>query len=252
MDKILTGKVALVTGGSRGLGVAIAGALADQGADVAISYVASDDKAAAVVASLKAKGVRAIAIKSDQADPEAAEPLVARVVGELGKIDILVNNAAIALEGGRIDAKSYDIAEMNRQWAINVGGTLSRIRAAARHLPEGGRIISIGSAMGSRTAYPGSADYAGTKAAIVGFSRGAARDLGRRSITVNVVESGIMETDMMKALAPNGVPPAILDLMALGRIAKVEEIAAAVVFLASPAASYITGSVIAASGGALA
>ncbi|HEX7943421.1 MAG TPA: SDR family oxidoreductase [Phenylobacterium sp.] len=252
MDKLLSGKVALVTGGSRGLGVAIATALADQGADVAISYVASEDKAAAVVADLKTKGVRAIAIKSDQADPAAAEPLIAGVIDQLGKIDILVNNAAIALEGGRIDSKRYDVAEMDRQWAINVGGTLSRIRAAVRHLPEGGRIISIGSAMGSRVGYPGSADYAGTKAAIAGFSRGAARDLGRRGITVNVVESGIMETDMMKALAPNGVPQQILDLMALGRIAKIEEIAAAVVFLASPAASYITGSVIAANGGSLA
>ncbi|HEX7775038.1 MAG TPA: SDR family oxidoreductase [Parvibaculum sp.] len=252
MDKQLAGKVALVTGGSRGLGVAIASALADLGADVAISYIASKDKAEAVVASLKAKGVRAVAIQSDQGDPAAAEPLMASVVAQLGKIDILVNNAAIALQGTRIDEDRYDSAAMDRQWTVNVGGVIANIRAAARLLPEGGRIISIGSGLASRSCWPGAADYAGTKAAIAGFSRGVARDLGPRKITVNVVEAGIMATEMTLALATKGIPQEILNLMALPRMAELNEVAAAVAFLATPAASYITGSVIDANGGMLA
>ena len=252
MDKRLAGKVALVTGGSRGLGVAIASALADEGADVAISYVTSEDKAAAVVASLRARGVRAVAIQSDQGDPATAEPLLARVVEALGGIDILVNNAAISLQGARIVDAAYDVEAMDRQWAVNVAGVLATIRAAVRRLPQGGRIISIGSGLGSRVGWPGAADYAATKAAIAGFSRGVARDLGPRGITVNVVEAGIMETEMTAALATGGVPPAVLNLSAISRPAKVEEVAAAVAFLATPAASFITGSVIDANGGYLA
>jgi NAD(P)-dependent dehydrogenase (short-subunit alcohol dehydrogenase family) len=252
METTLAGKVALVTGGSRGLGVAIASALADQGADVAICFVASDEKAAAIVASLKAKGVRAAAIKSDQGDPASAEPLLANVIKKLGKLDILVNNAAIALQGITIDSPAYDSAAMDRQWAVNTAGVIANIRAAARHLPDHGRIISVGSGLASRTSWPGAADYAGTKAAIAGFSRGAARDLGPRNITVNVVEAGIMETDMTMALAANGIPEGLLSLMSIGRLARLEEVAAAVVFLATPAASYITGSVIEANGGYMA
>src|SRR5437899_2948083 len=150
MDKRLAGKVALVTGGSRGLGVAIASALAEEGADVAISYVASAEKAAAVVESLQAKGARAVAIQSDQGDPATAEPLLARVVEALGGIDILVNNAAISLQGARIGDAAYDVEAMDRQWAVNVAGVLATIRAAVRRLPQGGRIISIGSGLASR------------------------------------------------------------------------------------------------------
>lgn len=251
MDGCLSGKVALVTGGTRGLGVAIATALADQGADVAISYVTSEDKAASVVADLRSRGVRAVAIKSDQGDLAAAEPLLAGVVDQLGRIDILVNNAAISIQGRSIDHPAYDVAAMERQWAVNVGGVIANIRAAARRLPDGGRIISIGSALGSRAGWRGAADYAGTKAAIAGFSRGAARDLGPRNITVNVVQAGMMATDMMAGMVAE-VPPAVLGLMSIGRLAKVEEVAAAVAFLATPSASYITGAVIDANGGYLA
>ena len=251
MGQVLKGKVALVTGGSRGLGAATAVALADEGADVAISYVRSDDKAAAVVADLTSKGVRAVAIKSDQGDPAAAEALIVSVIRQLGKIDILVNNAAVALQGKRIDDPDYDVGAMDWQWTVNAAGVVANIRAAARHLPEGGRIISIGSGLASRVSFPGTSDYAGTKAAIVGFSRGAARDLGPRNITVNVVEAGIMPTDMAAASGLR-VPPNVFDLMAINRMAKVEEVAAAVVFLATPRAGYITGSVIDANGGFLA
>jgi NAD(P)-dependent dehydrogenase (short-subunit alcohol dehydrogenase family) len=252
MDRRLAGKVALVTGGSRGLGVAIAVALADEGADVAISYVAAAEKAATVVTNLKAKGVRAVAIQSDQGDPATAEPLIASVVDQLGKIDIVVNNAAIALQGVRIDDPNYDSAAMDRQWAVNVAGVIATIRAAAPRLPQGGRIISIGSGLGARVGWPGAADYAATKAAIAGFSRGAARDLGPRGITVNVVQAGIMATDMTAAIAVGGIPPGLFDLMAIGRLTELEEVAAAVVFLATPAASHVTGSVIEANGGYLA
>jgi NAD(P)-dependent dehydrogenase (short-subunit alcohol dehydrogenase family) len=155
METTLPGKVALVTGGSRGLGVAIASALVDQGADVAISYVASNEKAAAIVASLTAKGVRAAAIKSDQGDPASAEPLRANVIKKLGKLDILVNNAAIALQGITIDSPAYDSAAMDRQWAVNTAGVIANIRAAARHLPDHGRIISVGSGLARRTSWPG-------------------------------------------------------------------------------------------------
>ena len=249
MGKTLTGKVALVTGGSRGLGAAIAAALADEGADVAISYVASEEKATAVVASLRKRGVRAVAIKADQGDASTAEPLIGTVVEQLGGLDILVNNAAVALQGKTIDDPEIDNAAMDRQWAINTLGVVSTIRAAAKVLPEGGRIISIGTGLASRVAFPGTADYAATKAAIVGYTKGAARDLGARRITVNVVQPGIMETDM-GAGAVDDLPPIVIQSHAIpGRVADVEEVAAAVVFLAGPNADYITGTIIDISGG---
>jgi NAD(P)-dependent dehydrogenase (short-subunit alcohol dehydrogenase family) len=248
MNKILTGKVALVTGGSRGLGAATAAALAEQGADVAISYVASDEKAALVVSALEAKGVRAIAIKSDQADASSSEPLVRSVVERLSQLDILVNNAAVAWQGKTIDDPEIDNAAMDKQWAINTLGAIATIRAAARVLPEGGRIISVGSGLGTRVAFPGTTDYAATKAAIVGYIKGAARDLGPRKITVNVVQPGIMETDM-GAGALDRLPPIVMQSHAIARVATVEEVAAAVVFLAGPDAGYITGSVIDINGG---
>jgi NAD(P)-dependent dehydrogenase (short-subunit alcohol dehydrogenase family) len=251
MTKILTGKVALITGGSRGLGAATARAFADAGADVAISYVASDDRAAAVVKDLEAKGVRALAIKSDQGDPSAAKALIQRVIDHFSKIDILVNNAAVAWQGKTIDDPEIDNAAMDRQWAINVGGVVANIRAAAKYLPDGGRIISIGSGVGTRAGFPGTADYAGTKAALIGYSKGVARDLGPRSITVNVVQAGIMATDMAAASADK-LPPGLLSLHALGRAGRVEEVAAGIVFLASPAASYISGAVLDMNGGYLA
>ncbi|WP_369050403.1 SDR family oxidoreductase [Burkholderia gladioli] len=219
MDKTLQGKVALVTGGSRGLGAATAAALAARGADVAISYVASKEKAEAVVARLRETGVRAVAIRADQGDTGSAEPLVREVLAALGRLDIVVNNAAIAV-----------------------------IRAAARVLPEGGRIISVGSGVGTRVLFAGATDYAATKAAIVGYTRGAARDLGARGITVNVVQAGIMDTDMA-AGARDALPSAVLDSHAIRRIAELDEVAAAIVFLAGPDAGYITGSVIDVNGG---
>ncbi|MBS7699868.1 MULTISPECIES: SDR family oxidoreductase [unclassified Chelatococcus] len=248
MSNILKGKVALVTGGSRGLGAATAEALAAQGADIAISYVASAEKADAVVETLKAKGVRALAIQSDQADMAAAKPLIDKVVAQFGKLDILVANAAIAVQGKTIDDPELDTINLDRQWQINVLGTVAVTRAAAQKLSDGGRIIFIGSGLGSRVPFAGVADYAGTKAAVAGYARGVQRDLGARNITVNVVQPGIMPTDMASAVADK-LPDAIMDLHAIRRIATLDEVAAAVCFLAGPDAGYTSGSILEISGG---
>ncbi len=245
-DAKLKGKVALVTGGSRGLGVAIAHALADEGADVAITYVSSGQKASEVVERLKAKGVHAGAFRTDQGDPTQSEGLIESVVQHFGALDILVNNAAVAHQGKTIDAPDVDNAWLDQMWKVNVAGVIANIRAAAKVLPEGGRIITIGSGVSSRAGFAGAADYAGTKAAITGYSKGAARDLGPRNITVNVVQAGLMETEMA---AEAGVAEFLFPTLSIQRFARLEEVAAAVVFLASPAASYITGAVIAAEGG---
>lgn len=248
MNKPLKGKVALVTGGSRGLGAATAQALAEQGADVAISYVASAEKANSLVEKLQAQGVRALAIQSDQADTSAAKPLLNAVIAHFGKLDILVNNAAIAVQGKTVDDPQLDTEALDRQWHINVLGAVATTRAAAPLLSDGGRIVFIGSGLGSRVAFAGVADYAGTKAAIVGYAKGVGRDLGPRGITVNVVQPGIMPTDMAAGVADN-LPDAVMDLHAIRRTATVEEVAASVCYLAGPDASYISGAVLDISGG---
>src|ERR1051325_8638347 len=163
MTKPLAGKVALVTGGSRGLGAVIAAALADHGADVAISYVTSADKADAVVDALKQKGVRALAVCSDLADTTAAAPMIQQVVDHFGRLDILVNNAAVVAKGQKVDDPDLDVAALDRQWQINVMGTVATTRAAARAIVDGGRIIFIGSLNGTHALTTGVADYSGTK-----------------------------------------------------------------------------------------
>ncbi|WP_426111112.1 SDR family NAD(P)-dependent oxidoreductase [Pseudomonas sp. DSP3-2-2] len=249
MQNSLAGKVALVTGGSRGLGAATAQALAEQGADVAISYVASTEKADAVVESLRAKGVRAIAIKSDQADLCAAKTLIEAVIAHFGKLDILVNNAAIAVQGKTVDDPELDTVNLDRQWQINVMGTVATTRAAAPVLSDGGRIIFIGSLLGGHVPFAGAADYAGTKAAVAGYAKGVARDLGGRNITANVIQPGIMPTDMSVEVLGEGVPDALLDLHPIRRIATLEEVSALVCYLAGPNGGYITGAVIDVAGG---
>ena len=249
MSKVLKGKVALVTGGSRGLGAATAEALADHGADVAISDVASADKANAVVERLKAKGVRALAIRSDQADAAAARRLIDKVVAQFGKLDILVNNAAVVAKGQTVDDPALNTVALDRQWQVNVMGTVATTRAAAPALSDGGRIVFIGSLNGTHALIPGVADYAGTKAAIIGYAKGVARDLGRRNITVNVVQPGAMPTDMMREVLGERAPDAFLDLHPIRRIATLEEVSALVCFLAGPSGGYITGGVIDVAGG---
>jgi 3-oxoacyl-[acyl-carrier protein] reductase len=246
MSKTLTGKVALVTGGSRGIGAAIAKALADDGADVAISYAASAGKADAVVKELKAKGVRAEAFKADQASSKEVEALVKTVAERFGRLDILVNNAGVFITG-QVHDRANNLAELDRQFAVNVGGVAAAVRAAAPLMREGGRIISIGSVVGETSPFPGIADYSATKGAVAAYTRGWARDLGPMGITVNNVQPGPIDTDMNPADGDSA--PHATASTALGRYGKPEEVAAAVAFLASPNAGYITGATLNVDGG---
>jgi NAD(P)-dependent dehydrogenase (short-subunit alcohol dehydrogenase family) len=247
MSKSSQGKVAIVTGGSRGLGAATARSLADAGADVAITYTASADRAAEVVKELEAKGVRSAAFQTDQADAALAPRLIDDVVARFGGLDILVNNAAIGVSGKTIDDPSIDTGELDRMHATNYTGVIAIIRAAARVMRDDGRIVNIGSGIGSRAGRPGFADYAATKAGLIGYTKGAARDLARRGITVNMVQAGLMQTQM--APPSPEILEAMVSALAMRRISDPAETAALIVFLTSPAASYITGAVIDSNGG---
>lgn len=250
MQKSLENKVVLITGGSRGLGAAVAEVFADQGADVVISYVSSTEKAEAVVEKLKAKGIRALAIQSDLADLSSAKPLIDSVIAKFGKLDILVNNAGIAIQGQMVDDNNLDEQKYNQQWQVNVMGSIAVTRAAAPKLTDGGRIIFVGSLLGDYVPFKGVADYAGSKAALAGYARGIARDLGPRNITVNVVQPGAMPTDMNMDVADH-LPPheVFLDMHPIRRLATLEEVSETISFLAGPHAGYITGETINIAGG---
>lgn len=223
---------------------------ADRGADVAITYSASAGKAEALVEELRATGVRALAIRHDLADLASARPTVDAVVAELGKIDILVNNAGIAVQGQQVDDPDLDEDAYNRIWQVNALGTIAMTRAAAPRLSDGGRIVFIGSMLGTRVPFRGVADYAGTKAALVGYTRGVARDLGPRNITANIIQPAVMPTDMAEEVADK-LPPreVILSMQSFPRVADLDEVTGTVAFLAGPAAGYITGAVIDVTGG---
>jgi len=246
MAKTPTGKVALVTGGSRGIGAATARALADEGANVAISYAASGDKAEALVRELEGRGVRAAAFKADQADAAQVDGLVKAVAKRFGRLDILVNNAGVAVNG-TVDDPAADLAGFARQFAVNVGGVAAAVRAAAPIMGEGGRIISVGSGLAARVPFPGMADYSATKAAVATYTKGWARDLGKKGITVNTVQPGPIDTDMNPD--QGDFATMLKATTALGRYGRPEEVAAAIVFLASPAAAYITGTTLDVDGG---
>jgi NAD(P)-dependent dehydrogenase (short-subunit alcohol dehydrogenase family) len=240
----LEGKVALVTGGSRSIGAAIAERLAHEGAAVALTYSASPDRAWSVVAAIERAGGRALAIEADAGDPEAVRAAVATVVERLGRLDILVNNAGIAL-GGPIDEIAF--ADYERMVAVNVTGVFVATQAAVRHMGPGGRVIHIGSSMARYAAFGGASVYTLTKGAVAGFNRSLVRDLAPRGITVNTVHPGPTDTDMN----PDGGPVSKIvgPGMAVGRYGRPEEIASAVAYLASPEAAFVTGAELVADGG---
>ncbi len=234
--KKLAGKVALVTGGSRGIGAAIARRLASEGAAVAVTYNASPEKADEVVRGIKAEGSKAIAIKANSADAGEVTAAVDRTATELGGLDILVNNAGVLAFGPIADFKLEDF---DRTVAINVRAVFVASQAAARHMRDGGRIINIGSTNAERMPFAGGAVYAMSKSALQGLVQGMARDLGPRGITVNNVQPGPVDTDMNPA--EGGFAESLKKLMALPRYGHVNEIAAMVAYLAGPEAGFVTG-----------
>ena len=241
----LAGKKALVTGASRGIGAAIALRLAQEGADVAITYERSADKAEAVAGEIKKLGRKGVAIQADSGDAEAVVAAVERAVETLGGLDILVNNAGIARGG---DVADWTIEDIDATLNVNVRGVIVASQAAAKHLPDGsGRIVSIGSCLGEQVGIGGITVYSASKAAVVGFTKGLARDLGPRGITVNVVQPGPVDTDMNPADGDQAA--GMLAGMAIKKYGKPEDIAGAVAWLASPEGRYVTGARITLDGG---
>lgn len=232
----LASKVAFVQGGSRGIGAAIVQRLAAEGATVAFTYVTSPDKAQALVSRVEAAGGRALAIQADSADAAALQQAIRLAAETFGRLDILVNNAGV-LAMGPID--EFKLEDLDRTLAVNVRSVVVATQAAVRYMGEGGRVISIGSTNADRIPFAGGAVYAMSKSALVGLTKGLARDLGARGITVNNVQPGPVDTDMNPA--NSDFATSLTGLMALPRYGKAEEIASFVAYLAGPEAGYITG-----------
>ena len=244
---MLMKKRALVTGASRGIGASIAKVLAAEGADVAITYEKSAERAAEVAQAIKAQGRRAVAIQADSADPRAIQRSIDKTVTELGGLDILVNNAGILRVA---ELKDISLEDIDAILNVNVRGPFIASKSALPHLSKGGRIINIGSFFADRVPSPVLSVYAASKSALVAFTKGLARELGPKEITVNLVQPGSIDTDMNPAHGPFG--DTLRQLTASGRYGAVEDIANAVAFLASAKAQYITGSALTVDGGAIA
>ncbi|MEV5354595.1 SDR family oxidoreductase [Streptomyces sp. NPDC093516] len=238
----LDGKVALVTGGSRGIGAAAALRLALEGADVAVGYVRGKEAAEEVVRAVEARGRRAVALRADAADPGEAAGVVNAAARALGGLDVLVNNAGVGVLG---PLETLSLAEVDRVLAVNVRAVFLASQAAAAIMPEGGRIITIGSCLAQRVPGPGGTLYAMSKAALTGLTKALARELGGRGITANVVHPGPIDTDMNPADGPYAGGQAALT--ALGRFGTAGEVASTVAYLAG--ATFVTGAEFAVDGG---
>lgn len=240
----LSGRVAFVQGGSRGIGAAIVKRLAREGATVAFTYVSSPDKANEVVEAITSAGGQAIAIQADSADAEALQQAIRQAANSFGKLDILVNNAGVLAMG---QLEELSLADLDRTLAVNVRSVFVASQEAARHMNDNGRIINIGSTNAERMPFTGGAIYAMSKSALVGLTKGMARDLGSRGITVNNVQPGPVDTDMNPA--DGDFAELMKTMMPIGRYGKDEEIASFVAYLAGPEAGYITGASLTIDGG---
>jgi 3-oxoacyl-[acyl-carrier protein] reductase len=244
MQTKLEEKTALITGGSRGIGAAIAKRLAADGANVAITYTKGADAAAAVVKEIERAGGKAIAIQADAADAEAVKAAIEKTVATFGRLDVLVNNAGTAIP------KTFEettLEELDRVMDINLRGVFVATQAALKHMKSGGRIVTIGSAVGERVLTPGLVPYAATKGAVKIFTQALAREVGSRGITVNNVQPGPIDTDLNPAAGDWAVPQKAAT--ALNRYGHVDDIAAMVAFVAGPEASYVTGANLTVDGG---
>ncbi|MDN3516581.1 3-oxoacyl-ACP reductase family protein [Aquisalimonas lutea] len=240
----LTGKVALVTGGSRGMGAAIARSLAAEGARVALTYVQSEDKARSVVAQIEQAGGEALAIRADNQDPAAVASAVDAAREAFGPLDVLVNNAGI-FDAGPFD--EFSVADFDRTMNINVRAAFVATQRAAVDMPEEGRVITIGSNLATHVPYPGISLYSLSKAALIGFSRALARELGSRGIRVNVIHPGSTDTDMNPA---NGeLADAQRGTMAIPSYGDPNDVASLVTWLAGPNARSVTGAEVTIDGG---
>ena len=244
MSRPLKDKVALVTGGSRGIGAGIAKRLAADGASVAITYSKGADAAREVVKAIELVGGKAIAIQADAADAEAVKSAVDKTASTFGRLDVLVNNAGTAIP---MKVEEATLADFDRVFAINVRGVFVATQAALKHMKTGSRIINIGSCLGERVLIPAMAPYSATKGAVKQFTQALAREIGERGITVNNVQPGPIDTD----LNPAGGDWAVSQkaITSLGRYGHVDEVAALVAFVAGPESSYITGANLTVDGG---
>jgi 3-oxoacyl-[acyl-carrier protein] reductase len=243
-DQKLKGKIALVTGGSRGIGAGIAKRLASDGASVAITYARDADAASAVVKAIEDDGGKAAAFQADAADAEAIQGAVEKVVATFGKLDVLVNNAGMAIPKKFEDTT---LQELDRLIDVNIRGTLVATQAALKHMNNNGRIIMIGSCVGERIMTPGLVAYSATKGAVKMFTQGLSREVGSRGITVNNIQPGPIDTDLNPAAGDWAAPQKANT--ALDRYGHVNEVAALVAFVAGPESSYITGANLTVDGG---